>query len=80
MSDPLTIASNFLKSAPPGEFNEVFAGLCRRFHPLTRQDVKGVLGDQAGIFDEPGVTENAYRTYNTEQMVAVEAGDHKVSY
>lgn len=41
-------------------------------------DVKGILGDQAGIFDDPAVTENAYRTYNTDQMIAVDAGDHKV--
>jgi len=64
MADPLTICSNFLKSAPPGEFNEVFA------------DVKGVLGEGAHIFDGER-TEEAHRVYNTDQMVALDSGDHK---
>jgi len=64
MSDPLTIANNFLKSAPPGEFNEVF------------KDVKGVLGEGAHIFDA-ATTEEAHRVYNTDQMIALDAGDHK---
>eukprot|EP01126_Amoeba_proteus_P001855 TRINITY_DN1057_c0_g1_i8.p1 TRINITY_DN1057_c0_g1~~TRINITY_DN1057_c0_g1_i8.p1 ORF type:complete len:313 (-),score=28.48 TRINITY_DN1057_c0_g1_i8:116-985(-) len=60
----LSIVSGFLKSAPPGEFNEVL------------QDVKGLLGDKAYILDA-NVTEEAHRTYNTEQLVAFDAGDHK---
>jgi capping protein alpha len=64
MSDPHTIASSFLKAAPPGEFNEVFT------------DVKGILADRAHIFDSAR-TEEAHRNYNTDQMIAIDSGDHK---
>jgi len=65
MTDAFAIATSFLRAAPPGEFTEVYA------------DVMGILADQAYIFNADA-KEEAHRNYNIDQMLAVEAGDHKV--
>jgi hypothetical protein len=53
----------FLLNAPPGEFMEVVT------------DIRGLVSDES-IINE--VVPEAFEGYNTEQMLAVDSGDHKV--
>lgn len=53
----------FMLNAPPGEFMEVVT------------DIRGLVSDES-IINE--VVPEAFEGYNTAQMLAVEAGDHKV--
>jgi len=70
MSEPtneelITIATNFLLNAPPGEFMEVVT------------DVRALLPNESLLNESAGRT---FREYNTEQMIFVDApgGGHKV--
>eukprot|EP00010_Vexillifera_abyssalis_P005776 CAMPEP_0201551578 /NCGR_PEP_ID=MMETSP0173_2-20130828/7729_1 /ASSEMBLY_ACC=CAM_ASM_000268 /TAXON_ID=218659 /ORGANISM="Vexillifera sp., Strain DIVA3 564/2" /LENGTH=285 /DNA_ID=CAMNT_0047961869 /DNA_START=63 /DNA_END=920 /DNA_ORIENTATION=+ len=59
----IQICNNFLLSSPPGEFMEVVT------------DVRGLLYDDSLINDTaPAI----FREYNTDQMLAVQSGDHQV--
>jgi len=57
------IVKKFMLNAPPGEFMEVVT------------DIRGLVSDES-IVNE--VAPEAFEGYNTAQMLAVEAGDHKV--
>jgi len=57
------IVKKFMLNAPPGEFMEVVT------------DIRGLVSDES-IINE--VVPEAFEGYNTTQMLAVDAGDHKV--
>jgi len=57
------IVKKFMLNAPPGEFMEVVT------------DIRGLVSDESIIND---VVPDAFREYNTEQMLTVDNGDHKV--
>jgi capping protein alpha len=61
--DLCAIVKKFMLHAPPGEFMEVVT------------DIRGLVSDESIIND---VVPEAFEGYNTEQMIAVDAGDHKV--
>jgi len=58
----LQICTTFLLAAPPGEFNEVVT------------DVRGLLNNDALLNRNANET---FRTYNTDQMIQVQNGDHE---
>lgn len=57
------ICKKFMLNAPPGEFMEVVT------------DIRGLVSDETIIND---VVPEAFREYNTEQMLVVDHGDHKI--
>jgi len=57
------IVKKFMLSAPPGEFMEVVT------------DIRGLVSDES-IVNE--VVPEAFEGYNTEQMITVDSGDHKI--
>jgi len=68
MSEPsqevlVQICKDFMLSAPPGEFLDVVA------------DIRGILSDESIIND---IVPTTFKQYNTDQMISVDNGDHKV--